>query len=392
MIVSDVRVHEGDGYELSALVTFERPPTESARVWFRTPAELDAPQPRGDAFFAGLFVSCMALHENLTIEAPVASQLVDAAHDKIAPVLRRWYPRLQEVEVDAECCLGEAEPATPRTKRVATCFSAGVDSWYTAVKHRNRLDALVTIHGFEVPLDNEPRWQKARLHIERCARQLGLPLAVLATNLNDIGLHQARARLERRGTPYPQMGTDCYFGSYLVAVGLSLRPSFDELLIPSSLPDNLGRPYASHTLMEPNWSTDTMSFAIDGGDLGRIGKIEQLSQAYPEAIRRLRVCVKKTDDELNCGRCAKCVRTMAELRSIGQHELGASFTEPLDLDLIRRGLFPRIVGWTHISDKANANGNLELRDAIRVFMGDKFYWRRFLDNLRRHASRFLGRG
>ena len=100
MIISDVRVEENAGYELSALVTYESKPADSVRVWFRIPAEVEAPLPRGDAFFAGLVVPCMALHEDPRIEAPLSRQLVQAARDPIMTILNRWHRRLRVVEIE----------------------------------------------------------------------------------------------------------------------------------------------------------------------------------------------------------------------------------------------------------------------------------------------------
>ena len=388
MIVSDVRVEEADGYELSGLVTFEQAPTGSVRVWFRMPAELEAPLRRGDAFFAGLVVSCMALDENLTIEAPLSAELVAAARDNIMPVLGRWYPRLKNVEIRFD---EEPGPQTPETNRTISTFSGGLDSWYTAFKNRDRLDALLTIRGMECSPDNEARWRVIEAHVQRCAHQLGTPLLAVATNLRQIGLKRTRERLAQRGTPFTFMERDCYFGAFLVAAGLSLRPNFDRLVVAAGGSWEQVVPHGSHPLMEPKWSTSSMSVELDGLEADRIDKMERLGELYPEALRQLRVCTPQTGNELNCGHCMKCLRTMAELRSAELQELATSFPVPLDLELIRRALFTRNLFWRQIVDRAAASGDTELRNAIDVFMGDKFYWRRFLDNLGRHTKRLLGR-
>ena len=214
----------------------------------------------------------------------------------------------------------------------------------------------------------------------------------LETNLYETGAIRTCSRLKQRGDPFTFFGSQCYAGSFLVTAGLSLRPNFDMLLVPSSLPYDLCKPYGSHPLLEPNWSTDTMTFAIDGAEAGQIDKIRRVNELYPAALGQLRVCPTKTGDTVNCGSCYKCMRTMAEMRSLGLQELAASsFPQPLDLDLIRRAVLERKEAWNRIGDQAEAAGDLELRDATRIFMGDKFYWRRFLDNLGRHTSRLLRR-
>ena len=390
MIVSDLAIREhGDGYELSADVTYERQPSESHRVWFRWPAELGAPRASGDAFLAGLFVPAMAVDEDLTIEAPVSPQLLEAAHERIQPILRCWYPRL-DATVIRPASTQTLPPAEP--ERTAALFSGGVDSWYSVAKHRESLDALVTIHGFEISIENEARWRVAVSHMRSSTATLGVPLIEMQSNLSAIGSRVARKRLSDRGTPFVNLDTRAYLGSYLVAIGQALQHRFPRFLIQASTPYEWTEPYGTHPFMEPNWSTDTLEIIFDGCEASRIDKIRYLAAEWPEAVRTVRVCVDKVGDDLNCGACVKCVRTMAELRAAGATDLCESFEVPLDLEAIRRGLFPRNRFWADLGREATIAGDRELAAAVAVFMDEKFYWRRFVDNAGRHAARLLRRG
>ena len=231
MIVSQVRLREvGDGVELSANVRYENPPHDRDAVWFRVPIEHAVCEPLGDAYFAGLLVPCMILGERLTIEAAVSPELVKAAHQQVMPIMTRWFAELAEPEISCETPSATQRHANkpPLAPRSATFFPGGVDSWYTARKHLESLSALVLIHGFEIPLDNERRWRMALEHVRRTAADpLGLELVTLSTNLLDIAGRATMVRLAKAGRPSPFFMSAHLLGAYLVAVGLTLRRHFD---------------------------------------------------------------------------------------------------------------------------------------------------------------------
>ena len=140
------------------------------------------------------------------------------------------------------------------------------------------------------------------------------------------------------------------------------------------------------------WSTPMMRFPWDGGEASRIEKMRHLKNMCPEALRQVRVCVKVTGSELNCGECNKCVCTLAEMRAAGAESLCESFAKPLDLEVVRRLLYRRDEYWADVIKEATAGGDIALANAARVFMDEKFYWRRFLDNLLRYGRRAAAMG
>src|SRR5688572_26810792 len=50
---------------------------------------------------------------------------------------------------------------------VSVFFSGGVDSFYSLMKHRDEIDNIILIHGFDIPLDNPQSWAEA----EKLGRQ-----------------------------------------------------------------------------------------------------------------------------------------------------------------------------------------------------------------------------
>ena len=80
--------------------------------------------------------------------------------------------------------------------------------------------------GFEIDPDNERLGQLASAHAEAIARDHGLRLQPIVSNLRDVGSRATRARLDRLGSTWRYFGVECYFGSLLVALGNFVSADF----------------------------------------------------------------------------------------------------------------------------------------------------------------------
>jgi hypothetical protein len=178
----------------------------------------------------------------------------------------------------------------------------------------------------------------------------------------------------------------------LVAVGLALRPFFDRLIIPASWSAKTTYPIASHPMMEPAWSTDTLRLELHGFATDRLGKIRYLAASAPEAFSRMNVCVDHRDrreGRLNCGRCVKCVRTMLELRVCGVSGYEALFRDPIDLSWAMRQRFagdPET--WRPLASEAEKVGDAEVSRAVRVILDEEFHLPRLVSDVRRALRRW----
>lgn len=80
-----------------------------------------------------------------------------------------WYPHLlRPVPI-----LAEPRPAEPvgGGQRMAL-FSGGVDSFFTVLKHYDSIDALLFVHGFDVPLENLALRRRISSCLQRAADEL----------------------------------------------------------------------------------------------------------------------------------------------------------------------------------------------------------------------------
>jgi len=400
MIVTDVAARtQGGEVELTATVRFEAPAEESFGVYFRWPEAYGCPETIGDPFLAGLIVPAMACGERLAIEAPVSRALLTALRTRITPVVRRWGWDDDRVEVSAQETGDEADaigtaglpPAAmgsdARDGPLTCFFSAGVDSWYSLMQHVDEVSHLLLMHGFEVNTEDALAWDTSHAHIRAIAEDLGKTLVVITTNIGEVAVSNAKKRMEAQGRPEEYLHFRRYSGSMQVAVALCLQQELHRFMVPTTWPWEFLEQRGSHPLLEPNWSTDAVRLALDGGEADRIDKVRWLFEHAPDALRRVRVCFLTEHGELNCGACAKCLRTMVEMRLVGATNLIRSFDAELDLHNVRMAAIPsgNPYFWPKLLAEARRVGDRDVVEAGEVLFGKRFYWPR----ARRNAARWL---
>lgn len=375
----------GDQREVCAEVTFERPTVDRFPIWFRNP-DGGEPTAAGDPYLPVLLVSAMALHEDLHIDAPVSAPLLEAARERIAPVLLSWFPDFAEVSIR---CAEVVDAGEPAERRGFGCLaSGGVDSWYSLLKHRHEISHLVFINGYEIEVENQALRDAAWENIVGVANDLGKKTLTIETNAKWLIVRETRRRLKQLGRERRYFSVDCSFGSMLVACCLCLAPFLGRVIVPSSWSGEHLGPAGSHPLIEPQWSIPAVSFDLDGTEASRIEKVRAIAATEPSAFRRLRVCVRQDTEGLNCGYCVKCLRTQAELRVTGVPDSTAPFPHPLDLEQIKLGRFAIDDHfWPDVLQHAEAVGDDELAQATSIMMGRRFYWPRFVDGWRMRMSR-----
>lgn len=263
-------------------------------VWWRLPTGSPL-EPRGEAFaLAGLMPAMrlgvpLVLPTGWPIDQGFRSQL-----DDVQRIWRLWYPGLALVEIEAEL----AGRQTP-TSGHAAGFSGGVDSSFTVSSLREVLDALVFVDGIDAIQRDDPLMQRVIEEHRTTAGDLGLRLLVVATNIKEFS--------NRTGLSW-----SIFHGAALASVAHLLGIS-EYFIAASNSWDNL-RPMGSHPLTDPLLGSSTTRISHHGANTHRIDKVRALGNNRI-LLDRLRVCLQGTD--WNCGHCAKCLQTAAELRVAG---------------------------------------------------------------------------
>jgi hypothetical protein len=253
-------------------------------------------EPRYEPFVAATVPIAMRRAESLTVDGAISPRLCESL-PTIQQILSEWNEGWRFIDLAVK----SGEPPVPASPgRTAAFFSAGVDSFYTVLRQREEVDALIWVHGFDVPLDDQAKREIVYAGVARAAEGLGLPLIEVRTNL----------RSASRGNCLWGM----YHGAALASVAHLLGSRFNRVLIPATNAFKDLYPWGSHPVLDPLWSTEAVEVVHDGV-LRRPEKFAELV-ASEVAMDTLRVCFQKSAD-YNCGRCEKCLRTMATLRLLG---------------------------------------------------------------------------
>lgn len=213
-------------------------------------------------------------------------------------LLRSWYCELSDIAVEAHAVSsGVAVPA------VGCFFSGGVDSFYSALTRLDEITHLIFVAGFDIELSNESLTDRAVAAARGAAKALGKEFIEVRTNLRELG------------EDVLDWGTQ-YHGAALAAVGLALANVLGKVIILSSYHREELFPWGSHPELDYLWSSSRVVFEHDGVDVTRPQKVAEIAR-HQVALDHLRVCWENRDNEFNCGRCEKCLRTMVNLRSVG---------------------------------------------------------------------------
>jgi hypothetical protein len=206
------------------------------------------------------------------------------------------------VGIDAELGVRGTSASTS-----VVAFSGGVDSAFSAwsnaggrVRPDRGLRGAVMMHGGDVPLDDETGFRNAAARSRRMVESVGIDFCEVATNAWTLPV------------PVPH-----FTGVGVAATLHTLGAGYGAGLIPSTA-SYADIPVRLNTTPVSDWLLGSSAFEVvhDGARYNRFEKLAFLVE-WPEALGSLRVCLRDPSHHRNCGRCHKCMMTIAGFRILG---------------------------------------------------------------------------
>jgi hypothetical protein len=165
---------------LVAEVAYDDRPGTPEAWWIEVPAEhAGALSVSGTPWLAAMLPLAATLGQPLRLRVPADATLLAGAR-RILATWAEWYrERFREIrEVPVEADALPAAPAPARGREVAGFFSGGVDSFYMATANEDpdragglpHIDRLLTVWGFDVPLDAPEEFARLRPRLLATAR------------------------------------------------------------------------------------------------------------------------------------------------------------------------------------------------------------------------------
>src|SRR5215467_14492187 len=337
MIICNLAVVVADTTRISATIEWEDQPYPQQVLEFEI-GDADATvkswldERCADAFLAACF-PLAALHgeSRVRTEEKPCPMLVEGLQTAHAWWVS-WggmYPHAPKIETHPRGRDGNLTLTAPR--HAVSCLSGGVDGLHTLMHNRRQyregdpayIREALFIHGFDIGKrqrdpENE-RFRAALRRLEPVAAEAGARLIPCRTNLRHL-------------PSKPDFWTYRHNGAALAAVGHAAILGQAFLFIGASHHVANPVPMGSHPSVDGLFSSQRVTVIHDGGRFSRLEKVRDLA-GWPAAIEALRVCPTRLEDEANCGRCEKCLRTRLELLAAGIDEtsaFGASLT-PIEL-------------------------------------------------------------
>ena len=325
MIVDQLGTRErADDVERSARIRWDG---GDFRLFVSTPRRVAAPSGDASGFVCALLLLAMRVGEDLEVRSSVSRRLLERV-PRIVDLYATWDPRLHRSRVRAE---QELEPRGAAAG-VGCFLSRGVDSMHSVAVPRGlpgALTELVHCDRLEPKHSVAVRAEEIRLARE-AARELGLPLVVIDTNLRELT------------DPIVADWADMVGGG-LAFLAHAMAGGLGHVVIPSSAAPTTVIPTGSSPMLDAMFSSDELEIYHDA-PATRPAKVAWLVRERAELLPYLKVCFHE-DRSDNCGRCPKCLTTMLSLEAAGALRLATAFPPELDrsalAELAVQGIQPR---------------------------------------------------
>jgi hypothetical protein len=274
--------------------------------------------PNLEAFIALTLVAAMRHRQFIQAQGEISVRFLENLA-AVQDFFLKWKPHYARVEIRGVTPVRRPASAGGR---VGVFFSAGLDSFYTFLKHEQEISDLIFIHGSDIPLDRHTLRAQAAKSVHHVADYYAKRVVEIESNATSFRLANVPSHQD--------------FGAFMTSVGHLLYPSFSRIYIASGHTyDIVSIMEGSHPALDPLWGTEALEFVHDGLEAGRLDKAALVATSEV-AMRTLRVCVENRGGAYNCGVCPKCLRTMMNLRIVGALERCTTFERPLDLKRVAR--------------------------------------------------------
>ena len=334
-------------------------------------ADLISPTPH--AFLLTALVSAGIHGETrVQLDEPVSPLLAEGAGAALG-ILSHWYG---DPSVAIEAPYRASSPTVPPGRGAGLFFSGGVDSLASLQRNRElipRESAEAVTHCINVDwlgprsvdgLDGELRTshQPILKYLHRAAKAADTTFVPVVTNLRCLENYDFNRDWMRRA-----------HGALLCAVGHALSGGIQRILIASTNDVPHLRPWGSHPLLDSRFSSEELVVAHDEVHRSRLSKLEAIAE-WDAALDSIIVCtdwMTPRDGPPNCGRCEKCLRTLASLKGLGVERGLPTFPEgSLTPDAVRRrarwiSTDNKFDQWGEIEPMLRSRGEIALAQAVR---------------------------
>lgn len=280
-----------------------------------------------DAFVLAVLKRAMKNDWNILFETPMSEELCYQLETYGIPVLSKYVKAFHSIRLNGKI----TSDKIISENKVGTGFSAGVDSFYTVLKHMNsRFPSRDITHLIlarnGAASSSEPeiiakKWfEETNKKLAPYAQKMRLEYIPIWSNIPDFYWRDQFGYGDLIVTSSFIHALRKLFGVYYWAsayeAGILDFKKFDETTHSAYI----------DPFIIPLVSVKSLKFYHSGSEVSRVQKVDFIAD-HELVQKSITPCGSETGK--NCGRCVKCYRTMAELNALGKLE---KFRESFPVD------------------------------------------------------------
>ncbi|MDA7979806.1 MAG: hypothetical protein MPJ50_13645 [Pirellulales bacterium] len=343
----------------TALVEWEHADRPAQEIFFETDAEnlYDQTTVRADPFLVAAIFPALECGESRVHARGVACPELLSNLRVATMMMAAWR---KGVGADSPTISASNLSCAPvQGDAVAGCMlSGGIDSLATLAEnirtiphdHPLAIKRGILVNGFDIGGYHEDPtgeiFARAESHLTNVAGPHGVQLCVIRTNLIELFKDV-------------NFWASAHHGAGCAATGHFLGSALNGLTISSAFTANRLEPWGSVAWLDPYFSSASLRVIHEGAEFNRLEKTKQVC-SVDEFRRGAIVCYYPerafTSGALNCGECAKCVRTKLAYLACGCLDDTSPFAN--------RELSPELVGRIRLKNTYSVSAYEELLESM----------------------------
>jgi hypothetical protein len=329
---------------IAATVRWEDCDHEDYEVYFETDEKFaeDFDSNPHAALSAYLIPALRHGEDRIYIDAEICPEFKDGVNTAMSWISHWYYgDKRKPLRIEAKT---RSKIPTPHTRsRAGLLFSGGVDSMASLrnnrlnfpLEHPGSIKDGIFAYGFDVRF--EQTFDEMFDSLSDIVEETGITLLSFSTNLFS---HYLSLDLDSLVNKAPGVWAYQYQGGALAGAAHLFTKRLDVVNIACTYDIANLKPFGSHPLIEPNFSSHDMQIRHDGIALSRLDKVKLIAD-WDVGLQSIRVCnqigtwdVRSQSyrdcnplepGKLNCGKCWKCVVTMLDLLVAGALHKATTF-------------------------------------------------------------------
>jgi len=202
----------------------------------------------------------------------------------------------------------------PRGDGCGMFFTGGVDSFFSLLRNKERVQFIVNVEGFDVQLTDRERLLEITRWLQHVADECGYRYVIVKTNLRQHFLFQSvRWQITHVAALSSVAHTIRHLGNTMFVASTDVPPPTWVHLAHTKLTHQR---HGTSSGLDGYWSSNAVKIVNDGSEFSRLDKVRAIGN-WTLVQRFLRVCWENNAETLNCGVCEKCVRTQVQLLVAG---------------------------------------------------------------------------